>query len=57
MKRLSIILTVVLCFAFSGGAYAQRCLPGMQGIQVMGGMVDGFHSSDKQNELGYYFGL
>lgn len=47
----------MLCFAFSGGAYAQRCLPKMQGIQVTGGMVDGFHSSDKKNELGYYFGL
>jgi hypothetical protein len=56
MKRFTLILTVVLCFAFSGGAYAQRCLPGMQGIQVTGGMVDGFHSKDNRNELGYYFG-
>ena len=47
----------MLCFAFSGGAHAQRCLPGMQGIQVTGGMVDGFHSSSKKNELGYYFGM
>ena len=57
MKRLIFILTVVLCFAFSGEAYAQRCLPSMQGIQITGGMVDGFHSSDKKNELGYYFGM
>lgn len=57
MRRIRIILTLVLCFAFSGGAYAQRCLPGMRGIQVTGGMVDGFHSLDKKNELGYYFGL
>ncbi len=57
MKKLTFILTIVCCFAFSGGAYAQRCLPGMRGIQVTGGMVDGFHSKDKQNELGYYFGL
>jgi len=28
----------------------------MQGIQVTGVMVDGFHSSSKKNELGYYFG-
>jgi hypothetical protein len=28
----------------------------MQGIQVTGGMVDGFHSSEHHNELGYYFG-
>ncbi len=57
MKQLSFILTLVLCFAFSGGAYAQRQLPGMRGIQVTGGMVDGFHSKDNWNELGYYFGL
>jgi hypothetical protein len=29
----------------------------MQGLQVTGGMVDGFHSKDNRNELGYYFGL
>lgn len=46
----------MLCLAFSGGAYAQRCLPGMRGIQVTGGMVDGFHSSANRNKLGYYFG-
>jgi len=57
MKRITIILTLVLCFALSGGAYAQRQLPGMQGIQVTGGMVDGFHSSSNKNELGYYFAL
>jgi hypothetical protein len=57
MKKYVFILTVVFCFAFSGGAYAQRCLPGMQGIQVTGGMVDGFHLKDNRNELGYYFGL
>jgi hypothetical protein len=57
MKRITIILTLALCFALSGGAYAQRCLPGMRGIQVTGGMADGFHSTDNRNELGYYFGL
>lgn len=51
------MFTVVLCFAFSGGAYAQRCLPGMQGIQVTGGMVDGIYSSSNKNETGYYFGM
>ena len=47
---------LVLCFAFSGGAYAQRQLPGMQGIQVKAGMVDGIYSSALENEAGYYFG-
>lgn len=57
MRRLSLTLTVVLCLVFADQAHAQRCLPGMQGIQVTGGMVDGFHSKDNLNELGYYFGL
>lgn len=57
MKRITIILTLALCFALSGGAYVQRCLPGMRGIQVTGGMVDGFYSSSTNSETGYYFGL
>lgn len=57
MKRTIFILTIVLCFAFSGGAYAQRQLPGMKGIQVTGGMVDGIYSSSNKNETGYYFGM
>lgn len=48
-----IILSLAL---FSGQAQAQRCLPGMKGLQVTGGMVDGFHSSNAKNELGYYLG-
>lgn len=57
MKRLIFICTVVICFAFSDGAYAQRQLPGMKGIQVIGGMVDGIYSSSNKNETGYYFGM
>ena len=57
MKRLSIIISFALCLVFIDQAHAQRCLPGMRGIQVTGGMVDGFHSSDKKNKLGYYFGM
>lgn len=56
MKRLVFLFTVVFCLAFSGGAYAQRCLPGMRGIQITGGMADGFYSSANKNETGYYFG-
>jgi hypothetical protein len=56
MKRVTFILTLALCFALSGGAYAQRCLPGMRGIQLTAGMVDGIYSSDTKNETGYYFG-
>ena len=57
MRRITIILTLVLCFALSGGAYAQRLLPGMRGIQVTGSMVDGFYSSSTKSETGYSFGL
>lgn len=57
MKWITTILTLALCFALSGGAYAQRCLPGMRGIQVTGGMLDGFYSSSTKSETGYYFGL
>lgn len=57
MKRLTILLTLALCFAFSGGAYAQRCLPGMRGIQLTGGMADGYYSSETKNETGYSFGV
>ena len=56
MKRVSILLTLVLCLVFADQAHAQRCLPGMQGIQVRAGMVDGIYSSDLDTEAGYYFG-
>ena len=47
----------VLCLVFTGKAHAQRALPGMRGLEIRGGMVDGFHSSGKGNETGYYFGM
>lgn len=56
-KRLSIILTVVLCLVFADQAHAQRCLPGMKGLQVTGGMVDDFHFANDRNNLGYCFGM
>jgi hypothetical protein len=56
MKAASVVLTLAVCFALAGEAYAQRSLQGMRGIQVTGGMVDGLHNSVNCNELGYYFG-
>lgn len=47
---------MALCFVLSNKAHAQRALPGMQGLQITGGMVDGFYSKDNGNESGYYFG-
>ena len=57
MKRLYLILMIVLCLVFTDQAYAQRSLPGMRGIQLTGGMVDGIYSSKNDNEAGYYFGV
>ena len=57
MKRLTaIFFTLALCMVFTGYARAQRCLPGMRGIQVTSGMVDGVYSSSTKSETGYYFG-
>ncbi|MBF0649227.1 conjugal transfer protein TraO [Dysgonomonas sp. GY75] len=57
MSRIALIITL----AFSLGllcikAPAQRALPGMKGIQLTGGMVDGVYSPSIQNEAGCYFG-
>lgn len=57
MKKVILLFSMVLCFVHQDKAQAQRCLPGMQGIRLTGGMVDGFHSSAHRNELGYHFGL
>ena len=56
MKRALLILTLVLCSVLQDKAYAQRALPGMRGLEVRGGMADGFYSSANRNESGYYFG-
>lgn len=56
MKKAVLFIAVALCMVFAGQAYAQRCLPGMRGIQVTGGMVDGIYSSKTKNKTGYYFG-
>lgn len=55
MKRW-IMMTTVLLALFAGQAHAQRCLPGMKGIQVTAGMVDGFYNHSTRNKTGYAFG-
>ena len=57
MQRTVFILTFVLCLVFADQAQAQRCLPGMQGIQITSGMVDGFRSSENEDNTGFYLGL
>ena len=57
MKKVVFLLCMVVCLVLTDRAHAQRCLPGMRGIRITGGMADGIHTSDKRNELGYYFGM
>ena len=57
MKRAVFFIVVALCLVMGGEAHAQRALKGMRGLELRGGMVDGFHTSDNRNELGYYFGI
>lgn len=56
MKRICCIISLfVLCLTFNQ-AHAQRCLPGMKGLQVTGGMADGVHWNSK-SDFAYYFGV
>lgn len=50
------ILIIVLCLALFGQAHAQRYLPGMKGIQVTAGAVDGF-KLNKQDGQAFCFGM
>lgn len=56
MKAAVIVIAVALCFVLADKAHAQRALPGMQGLQITGGMVDGIYSTNNSDESGYYFG-
>mgnify|MGYP000480345470 FL=1 len=49
------IIALVASFAlFAGQAHAQRCLPGMRGIEVKANLADGFRPGG--NDGGYSFG-
>ena len=52
--RAYIIALVVSLALFAGQAHAQRCLPGMRGIEVKANQVDGFRPGG--NDGGYSFG-
>lgn len=50
-------LTLALLALAVGQADAQRCLPGMKGVQLTADMADGFYSPANRNEAGFAFGL
>lgn len=51
-KVICFIITVVSLALFSGRAHAQRCFPGMKGMELRGGFVEGSGSP-----LSYYTGF
>lgn len=55
MKRFWFLLVASLAL-FTGQADAQRCLPKMRGIELRGGMADGFYSHKSRDDAGYYVG-
>jgi hypothetical protein len=57
MKKVMFFIAVAFCLVGGGKAHAQRALPRMKGLQVSGGMVDGFHSSENLDKTGYYMGI
>ena len=54
--RKVVFLAMVSLALLTGQAHAQRCLPKMKGIELRGGMADGFYTDELKNEAGYYFG-
>ena len=56
MRKLAFFLFVVSLALFRGQAHAQRCLPGIKGIRLTAGMVDGFYANSTSNNAGYSFG-
>lgn len=52
-----VLLLAAMLALFLGQAQAQRCLPGMKGVQLMADMVDGFCCGKDRNDAGFAFGL
>ena len=53
----SLLLFVAMLALTIGQANAQRCLPGMKGVQFTADMADGFYSKTSRNDAGFAFGL
>ncbi|GHT03732.1 conjugal transfer protein [Bacteroidia bacterium] len=56
MKKLSVIVTFLMCFSLSGSMYAQRHLPGQKGLQVTAGTVNGFTLDEKNPNFAAHAG-
>lgn len=50
-------MLVAMLALILGQAKAQRCLPGMKGIQFTADMADGFYNGANRNDAGFAFGL
>lgn len=57
MTKFRLLLLTLLLAVTAGRAAAQRCLPGMKGIQFSADMVDGFYSPAGNDGTGYAFSL
>lgn len=53
----SIVLLVALLALCAGQAKAQRCLPGMKGVQFTADMADGFYNKANRRDAGFALGL
>ena len=57
MTVFRLLLLTLLLAVTVGKAAAQRCLPGMKGVQLSADMVDGFYSPAGNDGMGYAFSL
>lgn len=57
MTVFRLLLLTLLLAVTAGRTAAQRCLPGMKGIQFSADMVDGFYSPAGNDGTGYAFSL
>ncbi|GAE84893.1 conjugative transposon protein TraO [Bacteroides reticulotermitis JCM 10512] len=55
--RKYLCMTFALLALAMGRADAQRCLPGMKGVQLTADMTDGFYNHFNRNDAGFAFGL
>ena len=57
MTVFRLLLLTLLLAVTAGRTAAQRCLPGMKGVQFSADMVDGFYSTKAGDGTGYAFSL